>query len=438
MIATRTTWREEYARKLTTPDEAVKAIISGDTIYIQGNAACPETVLDALCRRAGSLENVTIFPVNSLGRAEYVKPQYAGSFRVKMMFAGKQTREAVNDGNAEYLPLFLSETPFLMESRRLPVNVCLLQLSPPDRHGVCSLGVSVDASFAARKHARVVIAEINKQMPRTMGRSFIHISQIDHIVEVDKPLFEYTLPEATEVEKSLGQHVAELVEDEATIQLGIGGIPDAVLKYLGDKKNLGVHSEMVSDGIVDLMEKGVITNERKTVLPGKSVVSFLIGTRRLYDYVDNNSSFELHPIDFTNNPVIIAQNHKMTSINSALLVDVTGQIGADSMGSYLYSGFGGQVDFVRGACMSRGGKAIIALPSTAKNGTVSRITACLPLGTGVVTSRADVHYVATEYGIAELFGKTLKERARALINIAHPKFREALELEVRGFGWMGV
>ena len=432
-----TSWQEDYARKLTTADEAVKAVQSGDTIYIQSHAACAEAVLDALCRRAGSLSNVTLFPVNSLGRAEYTKPEYADSFKTKLVFVGAHTREAINSGRAEYIPMFLGEVPHYLESGKLKIDVCILQLSPPDNHGFCSYGTSVDCSLAGRKNARIVIAEINKRMPRTLGRTQIHINNLNHIVEVDAPLPEYTPSPLTEESAAMGKYVADLVEDEATIQLGIGAIPDAVLKFLGNKKNLGVHSEMVSDGIVDLIHQGVITNEKKTVLPGKTAVSFVIGTRKLYDFVDNNPSVEFQPCSFINNPFVISQNHKMTAINSALLVDLTGQVGSDSMGSYLYSGFGGQVDFVRGACGAEDGKAIIALPATAKNCTVSRITAALPAGTGIVTSRADIDYVVTEFGVAQLFGRSLQERARALINIAHPQFRESLQAEMKKLSWMG-
>lgn len=432
-----TTWREDYARKLTTPDEAVKAIRSGDTVYIQSHAACPESVVDAMVRRHQSLENVKIVHIITFGKAAYTKPEYAGSFRTASLFLGANMREPVNAGRAEFFPIFLSEIPSLMESKQLPIDVCLLTVSPPDERGLCSYGTSVDCTFAARKHARVVIAEINKQMPRTMGRSFVHVSKLDHIIEVDSPLRELPPTVPTAEDEALGQYVADLVEDEATIQLGIGGIPNAVLKQLTGKKNLGVHSEMLSDGIVDLMELGVVTNEAKTVLPGKVAVSFVAGTKRLYDYLDNNPMIEFQTSDFINDPFIISRNYKMTAINSALHIDITGQVGSDSIGSYIYSGFGGQVDFVRGASRAKGGKAIIAMSSTAKSGTISRIVPTLPLGSGVVTTRADVHYVVTEYGVAQLWGKTLHERARALINIAHPKFREELTHEVKKFNWWG-
>jgi 4-hydroxybutyrate CoA-transferase len=435
MRTTITNWREEYARKLTTPDEAVKSIKSGDTVYIQSHAACPESVVDAMVRRADSLEDVKIAHIIVFSKAEYTKAEYAGTFRTQALFLGANMRKPVNEGRADYVPIFLHEIPGLMESGQLPIDVCFLTVSPPDSHGYCSHGITLDCTLGARKNARVIIAEVNKQMPRTFGRTAIHVSEIDHFIEVDSPLQELPIAVPTADDEQLGRYVADLVEDEATIQLGIGAIPNAVLKFLTDKKNLGVHSEMLSDGIVDLIEQGVVTNKAKTVLPGKTAVSFLAGSKRLYDFVDNNPSVEFHPSDYINDPFVVAANHKMTAINSALQIDVTGQVGSDSIGNYIYSGFGGQVDFVRGACRSKGGKAIIALPSTAKNGTISRITACLPAGSGVVTSRADVHYVATEYGVAQLYGKGLKDRAHALISIAHPQFRDQLLHEVRKFSW---
>lgn len=432
----KTTWKEDYKRKVKSAEDAVKSIKTGDSVYIHSNAAAPQTLIKAMVQRAPKLEDVKVMHLLTLGFAEYTKPEYANSFQVKALFIGPNVREAINEGRGEYIPIFLSEIPYLFESGEVPVDVCLIQVSPPDRHGYCSLGVSVDCTIAARKRARVVIAEVNQQMPRTLGRSFVHVSRIDHIVETDLPLPELSAPVPSKEEEDLGRLVADLVEDEATIQLGIGAIPNAVLKFLGGKKNLGVHSEMLSDGIVDLIEQGIVTNDAKTILPGKAAVSFVMGSKRLYDFVDNNPLIEFQTSDFINDPFVISRNHKMTAINSALQVDVTGQVVADSIGHYLYSGFGGQVDFIRGATSSRKGKAIIAMPSTAKDGTVSRITACIPPGAGVVTTRADVHYVVTEYGVAQLFGRTLKERVKALINIAHPKFRESLERDVAEFCWL--
>jgi 4-hydroxybutyrate CoA-transferase len=434
-VAHKQPWLADYDRKVVTADAALKHVRSGDSIYVHSNAAAPQILVDALVNRADDLKNCSILHLLTLGSAEYVKPQYKDAFRVKALFIGANVREAVNSGRADYIPVFLSDIPQLLANRDIPVDVCLLQVSPPDAHGFCSYGVSVDCTIAARKQARLVIAEVNKQMPRTLGRSFIHVSRIDWIVESDRPLpvIEPETPGA--LEESIGRNVAELVSDGATLQLGIGGIPNAVLKYLSGKSNLGVHSEMLSDGIVDLIEQGVITGDCKTVLPGKVAVSFVMGTKRLYDFVDNNPLVEFQTSDFINDPVVISQNYRMTSINSALQVDVTGQVAADSIGSYLYSGFGGQVDFIRGAARSLEGKAIIAIPSTARGGKVSRITASLAASSGIVTSRADVHYVVTEYGVAQLYGKTLRERAKSLIAIAHPDFRDQIEKDCQDFNW---
>lgn len=427
MVHSISSWREHYAQKVVSAEVAVRAINSGDNVYIQSHAAAPESLIDAMVNRSNELQNVSIMHIMTLGKAAYTQNKYSNSFKTHSLFIGANTRQAINDGRADYIPIFLSEIPILFSSKQVPVDVCLIQVSPPDSHGYCSYGVSVDCTIAARKAARIVIAEVNKQMPRTLGRSFVHCSKLDYIVETDRPLEELKTSTPSLVEKAIGRNVASLVEDGATIQLGIGSIPNAVLSYLTEKKDLGVHSEMLSDGIIDLIEQGVVTNDLKTVLPGKAAVSFVLGTKRLYDFVDNNPLLEFQTVDFINDPFIISQNHKMTSINSALEIDLSGQVCSDSVGSHLYSGFGGQVDFVRGSSRSRNGKAIIALPSTAKGGTVSRIAASLAPGSGVVTTRADVHFVVTEYGIAQLFGKTLSERKQALLEIAHPKFREELE-----------
>lgn len=429
-------WQNEYRKKVTTACQAVKAIKSGDNVYIHSNAAAPELLIVAMVQRAPELKDVTILHILTMANADYAKPEYADSFKVKALFIGANLRTAVNEGRAEYMPVFLGEIPKLFESGEIPVDVCLIQVSPPDAHGYCSYGVSVDCTIAARKCARIVIAEVNKQMPRTLGRSFVHVSRLDHIVETDRRLPELPPNAPTDVEEAIGKHVATLVDDQATLQLGIGAIPDAVLKYLSGKRDLGVHSEMVSDGIIDLIQRGVITNDAKTILPGKVAVSFVIGTKRLYDFVDNNPFIEFQTSDFINDPFVISDNYRMTAINSALQVDISGQVVSDSIGNYLYSGVGGQVDFIRGASRSKHGKAIIALPSTAKDGTISRIVTQLTPGSGVVTSRADVHYVVTEYGIAQLYGKTLRERARALIGIAHPAFRANIENECLSLPWL--
>lgn len=434
-VTSATGWKEQYRARCVSADEAAKHIKSGDTVYIHSNAAAPEIIIDAMVRRADELKKVKLIHILTLGKAEYAKEEFANSFDPVALFIGPNVREAVNQGRADYIPVFLSEIPRLFESGELPIDVCLIQVSPPDEHGYCSYGVSVDCTIAARKQARLVIAEVNKQMPRTLGRSFVHVSRLNYIVESDRPLPILEPERPSLVEEAIGKNVASLVSDKATIQLGIGAIPNAVLKFLADKRDLGVHSEMLSDGIVDLVEQGVITNDAKTVLPGKIAVSFIMGTKRLYDFVDNNPLMEFQTSDFINDPSVIARNDRMTAINSALQVDVTGQVAADSLGCYLYSGFGGQVDFIRGASRSKNGKAIIAMPSTAKGGNVSRICASLLPGSGVVTSRADVHYVVTEYGIAQLYGRTIKERVRSLIAIAHPDFREKLEHDCSKFSW---
>lgn len=423
-----------YKSKVTTAEEALKHVKSGDNIYIQSNAAAPGALTKALTARAGELSEVQIYQLLTLGDAQYARPEYADSFRVHALFIGKNIREAVNAGRADYTPVFLSEIPKLFATRTLPVDVCLIHVSQPDEHGFCSYGVSVDCTIAARKAARLVIAQVNKRMPRTMGRAFVHVSKFDYVVEVDEPIPELADDGSDPDEAAIGKFVADLIEDGATLQTGIGGIPNAVLANLGDKKNLGVHTEMFADGVIDLIEKGIITNDMKTLLPGKCAVSFCMGTERLYKFIDNNPMIEFQTTDFINDPFVIAQNYRMTAINSAIEVDITGQVCSDSIGDKLYSGFGGQVDFIRGAARANEGKAIIALRSTAHGGTLSRI---VPRVTGgVVTSRADVHYVVTEYGVAHLFGKNLKDRAAALISIAHPKFREDLERQCHAIPWL--
>lgn len=423
-----------YQSKLTTAEEALKLVKSGDSVYLHSNAAAPLVLIRALVESAPRLRNVQIFHLLTLGAADYVKPEYQDSFKVHALFIGKNVRDAVNDGRADYTPVFLSEIPRLFRENMLPVDVCLLHLSPPDEHGYCSYGVSVDCSIAARRAARITIAQVNKRMPRTMGRAFVHISKIDKIVEVDEPILELDMGSSTAEETAIGKYIADLIEDGSTLQMGIGGIPNAVLANLTSKRNLGIHTEMFSDGLVDLAERGVITNDAKTVLPGKCAVSFMMGTKRLYDFAHNNPFIEMQASDFINDPFVISQNVRMTAINSAIEVDVTGQVCSDSIGDKLYSGFGGQVDFIRGAARSIGGKPIIALPSTAAGGAYSRIVTHVK--GGVVTSRADVHYVVTEYGVAHLFGKNLKERAKALIAIAHPKFREDLERQCHSLPWL--
>ncbi|MBZ0188420.1 MAG: hypothetical protein K8F91_19385 [Candidatus Obscuribacterales bacterium] len=435
-LARSKTWVREYKSKLTTARRAIETINSNDSIYIQSNAAAPTPLTDALVGRSSDLKDVQIFHILTMGPAEYIKPEYSSAFKVHALFIGPNVRDAVNEGRADYTPAFLSEIPSLFYSRTLPLDVCLIQVSKPDEHGFCSYGVSVDCTLAARKMAKIVIAEVNEQMPRTLGRSFVHISRLDHIVESDRPLPELLPRKPDSVSEQIGVNVAGLIEDGATLQLGIGAIPDAILKQLHNKNDLGIHSEMFSDGVIDLVDMKVITNDKKTVLPGKIAVSFVMGSKRLYDFVDNNPLIEFQTSDYINDPYLIAQNYKMTAINSALQVDLSGQVCSDSVGDRLYSGFGGQVDFIRGAARSQGGKSIIAIPATAKADSISRIVTHLSKGSGVVTTRADVRYVVTEYGIADLYGKNLKDRARSLIAIAHPDFRSQLEEECKSVPWL--
>jgi 4-hydroxybutyrate CoA-transferase len=422
-----TSWREHYKQRCMTAAEAVRTISSGQNIFVQSNAAAPELLIKALVDRSSQLRDVRIHHLLTLSPAPYTSPELRDSFRVNAMFIGGNVRDAVNDDRADYTPIFLSEIPDAITRGIIPIDICLLHVSPPDEHGFCSFGVSVDISVAAQRQAKLVIAQVNQQMPRTFGQSTIHVSEIDNIVEADLPLPVLKRSEPAELERQIGSHVASLVEDGATLQLGIGRIPDAVLSSLTNHKDLGIHTEMFSDGVVELVEAGVITNARKTILPGKIATSFVMGSKKLYDFVNDNPSVEFAASDFINDPFVIGRNYKMTSINSAIQIDLSGQVCSGSIGTQLYSGFGGQVDFVRGSVRSREGKAIIALPSTAKNGMVSRIVPLLAEGAGVVTSRGDVHFVVTEYGIADLYGKNLNERAKSLISIAHPDFRAGLE-----------
>ncbi len=412
--------------RLTTAEEAVACIRPGDRVYIHPGAAEPETLVRALIGRAPGLSDVEVIHLLTLGDAGYVHPGMQGRFRHTAMFVGANVREAVNTGRADYMPIALSEVPHLFTSGLLPIDACLIQVSPPDEHGYCSFGVGVDCTMAATDVARTVIAQINTEMPRTLGDSFIHVSKLDRIVEVSRPLLELPRRPAGEMHRRIARHVAGLIEDGSTLQMGIGGVPDAVLACLGDRRDLGVHTEMFSDGVMELIESGVINNERKTLHRGKIVSAFLMGSRKLYDFVHNNPIVEMHPTEYTNDPFIIAANERMVAINSALQVDLTGQVCADSMGTDIYSGVGGQLDFIRGAARSKGGRPIIALPSTARGGSVSRIVPVLDPGSGVVTTRSDVHYVVTEHGVASLHGRTLRQRAEALIAIAHPDFREGL------------
>jgi len=423
-------WAHLYRERRVTAGEAVRAIASGNRVFLTGNCSVPQQVMAALVTYAPELTDVEITQVLTVGDADYVSPEMEGHIRVNTLFVSHNVRKAVQEGRADFTPAFLSEIPRLYRTE-LPIDVALIQVSPPDEHGFCSYGVEVGVTKTAAEVAKTVIAEVNPRMPRTLGDSFIHVSKIDHIVEVDYPLPEFRMGEPSDIQEQIGQLIGALIEDGSTLQMGIGGIPDAVLNYLDDKRDLGIHTELFSDGIIDLVDAGIINNEKKTLHPGKIIAGFLLGTQRLYDYVHDNPIVELHPSEYVNDPYRIAQNDKMVSINSAISVDLTGQVNADSMGHLLYSGVGGQVDFVRGAARSNGGKPIIALPATAKDDTISRIAWQLEPGSGVTTSRNDVHYVVTEYGVAYLFGKTLRERAQALIAIAHPDFREELEAKAR-------
>ncbi len=423
-------WIDLYNQRRRTAEEAITVIQPGDRVFLTGNCSVPQTVLKALCEHAPSLRNVEIVQVLTIGDTCYVEPGMEEHLRVNTMFISANVRKAVNEARADFTPVFLSEVPGLWRNE-LPLDVALIQVSPPDEHGFCSYGVEVGVTKTAAEVARHVIAEVNPRMPRTLGDSFIHVSKLDTIIEVDYLLPEVVQSEPSGIHQAIAQHIAGLIEDGSTLQTGIGGIPDAVLTFLGDKQNLGIHTELFSDGVIDLVNMGVINNEAKTLHPGKIIAGFVLGTQRLYDFIHDNPIVEMHPTEYVNDPFRIAQNDRMISINSALEVDLTGQVVADSIGPRLYSGVGGQVDFVRGAARSKGGKPIIALPSTAKNDTVSRIVWQIQPGAGVTTSRNDVHYVVTEYGVASLHGRTIRERAQALINIAHPAFREELAARAR-------
>jgi 4-hydroxybutyrate CoA-transferase len=419
-------WESEYHKKLLTADEALSGVQSGMRVYIQPGCAEPETLVEALIQRAPFVRDVEVVHLLTLGRADYVAPDMAGHFRHNAMFIGGNVREAVNDGRADYTPVYLGEIEELFENGEMPLDVALIQVSPPDAHGFCSFGIGVDTTLTAAKCARYVVAQVNDRMPRTFGDSFIHFSRIDAFVESSRPLCELRQREIKGVHVEIARRVAGLIEDGSVLQTGIGGVPDAVLSFLTDRKDLGVHTELVGDGIIPLIEAGVVTGARKNFNPRKIIPAFVLGTRKLFDFVDNNPIFEFHPNAYTNDPRQIARNDNMVAINSAMEVDLTGQVSSDSLGTYFYSGIGGQVDFLRGASYSKGGKPIIALPSTAKNGTISRIAPTLKTGAGVVTSRGLVRYVVTEYGVAYLHGKSIRERAKMLIEIAHPKFREEL------------
>jgi 4-hydroxybutyrate CoA-transferase len=432
-------WKADYAKKLTTADEALQVVRSGDRVVFAHACGEPVELVDALVRRAPELRDVEIVHMVAMGHGEYAKPEYAESFFHNSLFVGASTRDAVASGQGDYTPVFFHEIPSLFTGGYLPPDVVLAQVSPPDKHGWCSFGISVDYTKPAAAVAKTVIALVNPNMPRTHGDSFIHVSDIDIVVESDAPIIELQPPKIGPVEEAIGRHIAGLVDDGSCLQLGIGGIPDAVLLFLHEKNDLGIHTEMFSEGVVDLYDEGVITNARKTLDRDKMVANFLMGTRRLYDFVDDNPAVNMFPVSYVNDPYVIGENDNVVAINSAIQIDLMGQVVADSMGPLQFTGIGGQVDFVRGAARSKGGKSIIALPATAKRGEVSRIVADITAGAAITTMRADVDYVVTEFGVARLKGRTLRERAFALLDIADPRFRDAIVDDLKalkGEGWL--
>ncbi|MBI5611238.1 MAG: acetyl-CoA hydrolase/transferase family protein [Deltaproteobacteria bacterium] len=407
------------------PEAAVQCIRSGDRVFVQGACALPAVLVQAMTARANSLRGVEVVHLHTEGPAPYLAPELRDSFRLNALFVAGNAREAVGDGRADYLPVFLSEVPNLFRRGVLPIDVALIHVSPPDKHGYCSLGISVDAAAAAVQTARLVVAQINPHMPRTHGDGLVHVSQLHAACWVDVQLPEIQPPKLSDIELSIGRHVADLVEDGATLQMGIGAIPDAVLAALGHHRGLGIHTEMFSDGLVDLVQTGAVTGEHKRIHPGKIVAGFAMGTRKLYDFIDDNPDVAMLDIAYVNDTAVIRRNPRVTAINSAIEVDLCGQVCADTIGTRQYSGVGGQMDFIRGAALSEKGKPIIALPSVTSKGR-SRIQAILQPGAGVTTTRAHVHYIVTEYGAVDLYGKNLRQRARALIDIAHPDHRAAL------------
>ncbi len=429
-------WQDIYHRKKTTAAEAVEVVKSGDNVFIPISSGAPQTLIPALVDRGKELEDVAIIHLSTLGPARYTDPEFAGHFRHLALFIGENVRQAVNEGRADYLPVFYHQVPSLFKSGAYHLNVAMIHVTPPDEHGFCSYGVAVDATKPAAESADVVIAEVNPNMPRTLGDSFIHVRNIDYIVPCDYPLVEYPPAEFTPIHEKIAEYIVDIIEDESTLQLGIGAIPEAVLTFLDSKRDLGVHTEMFSDSLIELIEHGIVNCSKKALHPGKIIATFLMGSHRLYDFVDNNPMVEFRPVSYVNDPAVIAQNNKMVAINSALQVDFTGQVCADSIGHKLYSGFGGQTDFIRGAAHSEGGKPIIALPATVEEKNISRIVPELYQGGGVVTTRADVHYVITEYGVAYLHGKTIRERVNALIQIAAPQFRDELRSKAREYRYI--
>ncbi len=431
-----TNWQANYNSRITTADEAVKAVKSGDRLFLTGNASVPLQLLAALVARAPELENVEICHPLAICPSDYVAPEMAGHLRINSMFVSANVRQAVNEGRADFTPVMLSEFPLLFKNGHLPLDVAFIHVSPPDQHGFCSMGAESGLTISAAEVAKIVIAQINEQMPRTLGDTLMHVDRMHYIVPLNCPLTEMIMGDDVDkdVVERIAANIASLIPDGATMQLGIGAIPNAVLKYLLGKKDLGIHSELISDGVIDLVEAGVLTSARKSIHPGKIVAGFLLGTKRLYDWVDNNPLVELHRTEYVNDPFVVAQNDRMVAINSALEVDLTGQVCADSIGTKMYSAVGGQVDFIYGASRSKGGVPIIAMPSCSvlRDGTViSKIVPMLKPGAGVVTSRNHVHFVITEFGIADLYGKSVRQRTEALIAIADPRFRDEITRQAR-------
>jgi 4-hydroxybutyrate CoA-transferase len=420
-------WLDDYRSKLMSAEDAVLKIKSGDRVYYGGNAAIPGGLIRALAARRDALRDVQLNHVLLLGDDPLTTPDMKGHFRHNSLFVGSADRAAVNDGRADYVPIFLHLIPRLFRDGIIPLDVAMIQTSPPDEHGFMSLGVETLASKAACQTAKLIIAQVNEKMPRVLGDSFIHASRVAAIAEVTEDLPNLEARPVTDVERRIAKHIMPLIKPGSTIQMGIGGVPDAVYESMEGNLDLGIHTEMISDGAMHAIERGVVTGNRKTIHQGKVVITFALGSAVLYRYLDNNPLIEAHPVEYVNDPVVVSQNDNMVAINSALEIDLTGQVCSDSIGPYIYSGFGGQVDFIRGAARSKGGCPIIALPSTAKDGQMSRIVSFLSPGAGVVTSRADVHYVVTESGAVNLFGKNLRERAELLIQIAHPRFQAELE-----------
>jgi 4-hydroxybutyrate CoA-transferase len=419
-------WHDRYRSRLHTPEGAARLLQPGQRVYLGGNAATPDILTAAIAARAEELQGLTVAHVLLLGRDPFAEARQRGHIRHHAFFVGPADREAVQEGRADYVPCHLSEIPRILRSGAFPLDATVLMTAPPDAHGFLSLGVEVLASLAAAETARTLIVQVNPRMPRVHGNAFIHVDQVDAFVEAEEPLGELTPAAPDDVDRAIAANIVPLIPEGATLQLGIGGIPNAVVQSLGGRSDLGVHSEMISDGVMNAVEAGIVTGACKSLHPRKVVTTFVLGSRALYDWVDDNPRVEAHPCDYTNDLLVAAQNRRLVAINSAISVDLTGQVNSDSMGSNIYSGVGGQVDFIRAAARSEGGVPIIALPSTAKNGAVSRITPLLAAGAGVVTSRADVHYVVTEHGAAHLFGKPLRERAESLIRIADPRHRDAL------------